>query len=128
MRVLIVDDDRSLREALRRALTLGGYETMANITRSLDGRLRNTDWNFSFWGYEEPDSFNSTFEEGFDRRVARLFKFLSVDAARGPDTRVRFIHEGGSASHNGDGTMIAVESVVMHRNLGPGRFCGGHAP
>ena len=28
MRVLIVDDDRSLREALRRALTLGGYETM----------------------------------------------------------------------------------------------------
>jgi len=27
MRVLIVDDDRSLREALRRALVLGGYET-----------------------------------------------------------------------------------------------------
>jgi two-component system, OmpR family, response regulator MprA len=29
MRVLIVDDDRSLREALRRALTLGGYETLS---------------------------------------------------------------------------------------------------
>jgi two-component system response regulator MprA len=29
MRVLIVDDDRSLREALRRALTLGGYETVS---------------------------------------------------------------------------------------------------
>ena len=28
MRVLIVDDDRSLRDALRRALTLGGYETV----------------------------------------------------------------------------------------------------
>ena len=27
MRVLIVDDDRSLREALRRTLTLGGYDT-----------------------------------------------------------------------------------------------------
>src|SRR3954469_20007564 len=27
MRVLIVDDDRSLREALRRTLVLGGYET-----------------------------------------------------------------------------------------------------
>jgi two-component system, OmpR family, response regulator MprA len=29
MRVLIVDDDRSLREALRRALLLGGYETVS---------------------------------------------------------------------------------------------------
>ena len=26
MRILIVDDDRSLRDALRRTLTLGGYE------------------------------------------------------------------------------------------------------
>jgi two-component system response regulator MprA len=32
MRVLIVDDDRSLREALRRALTLGGYETVSAAT------------------------------------------------------------------------------------------------
>jgi two-component system response regulator MprA len=29
MRVLIVDDDRSLREALRRTLTLGGFETVS---------------------------------------------------------------------------------------------------
>src|SRR6185295_15859332 len=29
MRVLIVDDDRSLREALRRALMLGGYDTVS---------------------------------------------------------------------------------------------------
>jgi two-component system, OmpR family, response regulator MprA len=29
MRVLIVDDDRSLREALRRALLLGGYDTVS---------------------------------------------------------------------------------------------------
>lgn len=29
MRILIVDDDRSLRDALRRALVLGGYETAA---------------------------------------------------------------------------------------------------
>ena len=27
VRILIVDDDRSLRDALRRALVLGGYET-----------------------------------------------------------------------------------------------------
>ena len=32
MRVLIVDDDRSLREALRRALLLGGYETVSAAT------------------------------------------------------------------------------------------------
>jgi agmatine deiminase len=38
------------------------------------------------------------------------------------------IHEGGSVTHNGHGTMIAVESVAMQRNLGPGRFCGGRAP
>jgi two-component system, OmpR family, response regulator MprA len=29
MRVLVVDDDRALRDALRRALTLGGYEVVA---------------------------------------------------------------------------------------------------
>jgi two-component system response regulator MprA len=34
MRVLIVDDDRSLREALRRALVLGGYDTVS----AADGR------------------------------------------------------------------------------------------
>ena len=28
MRILIVDDDRALRDALRRALVLGGYETV----------------------------------------------------------------------------------------------------
>src|SRR3712207_5129659 len=29
MRILIVDDDRSLRDALRRALVLGGYDTIS---------------------------------------------------------------------------------------------------
>src|SRR3981081_4330056 len=29
MRVLVVDDDRAVRDALRRALTLGGYEVRA---------------------------------------------------------------------------------------------------
>ena len=43
-------------------------------------------------------------------------------------TGVRMIHEGGSFTHNGHGTMIAVESVVIQRNLGPNRFCGGQAP
>jgi agmatine deiminase len=97
------------------------------FTRSRAGQLRVNDWNFNFWGYEEPDSFNSTFDEPFDRRVARLIEVPLLDAARGP-TGVRFVHEGGSVSHNGHGTMIAVESVVMQRNLGPDRFCGGEAP
>ena len=98
------------------------------FVRNRAGSLRVTDWNFGFWGYEEPTSFNSDFEESFDRRAARRLKVAIVDAARGPATGVRFIHEGGSASHNGHGTMIAVESVVMQRNLGPNRFCGGQAP
>jgi len=51
-----------------------------------------------------------------------------LDARPGPVSGVRMIHEGGSATHNGHGTMIAVESVVMQRNLGPNRFCGGQAP
>ena len=38
------------------------------------------------------------------------------------------VHEGGSATHNGHGTMIVAESVVLQRNLGPNRFCGGQAP
>ena len=29
MRILIVDDDRPLRDALRRALVLGGYDTVS---------------------------------------------------------------------------------------------------
>src|SRR5215211_2793413 len=29
VRILVVDDDRSLRDALRRALTLGGYEVQS---------------------------------------------------------------------------------------------------
>lgn len=109
-------------------LDLWARDMGPQFTRSAGGALRVTDWNFNFWGYEEPGSFNSSFEESFDRRAARMLRFAVVDTARGPTTGVRFIHEGGSASHNGHGTMIAVESVVMHRNLGPDRFCGGQAP
>ena len=97
------------------------------FTRNATGQLRVNDWNFNFWGYEEPDSFNSTFDEPFDRRVARMLRVPVIDAARGP-TGVRFIHEGGGVSHNGHGTMIAVESVIMQRTLGPDRFCGGESP
>jgi agmatine deiminase len=98
------------------------------FTRSRSGRLRINDWNFNYWGYEEPDSFNSSFEEQFDRAVAPLIKVLTLDAQAGPVTGARMIHEGGGVTHNGRGTMIAVESVVMQRNLGPGRFCGGQSP
>ncbi len=98
------------------------------FTRSRSGKLRINDWNFSYWGNEEPDSFNSTFEEGIDRTIASLIDVPTLDARPGPATGVRMIHEGGGVTHNGHGTMIAVESVVIQRNLGPGRFCGGQAP
>jgi agmatine deiminase len=98
------------------------------FTRSSSGKLRVNDWNFSMWGHEEPDSDNSTFEESFDRRVASTIHVPAPSAQAGPETGVRLIHEGGGVTHNGRGTMIAVESVVIQRNLGPGRFCGGEAP
>jgi agmatine deiminase len=98
------------------------------FTRSRSGELRINDWNFSYWGNEEPESFNSTFEESVDRTIASLIGVPTIDASPGPLTGVRMIHEGGGVTHNGHGTMIAVESVVMQRNLGPGRFCGGEAP
>ncbi len=97
------------------------------FTRSRSGRLRINDWNFNMWGYEEPDSDFSLFDEDFDRTVASTIRVPVLDSLEGP-TGVRLIHEGGSASHNGHGTLIAVESVVMQRNLGPNRFCGGQAP
>ena len=98
------------------------------FTRDSSGNLRVNDWNFNMWGYEEPDSELSTLEEAVDRAVARAIDVPVLDAREGPSTGVRMIHEGGSVSHNGHGTMIAVESVVIQRNLGPGRFCGGEAP
>ncbi|MCM3870971.1 MAG: agmatine deiminase family protein, partial [Pyrinomonadaceae bacterium] len=98
------------------------------FTRSRSGRLRINDWNFNMWGHEEPNSDLSLFDEDFDRTVASTIRVPVLDSSAGPGTGVRLIHEGGSASHNGHGTLIAVESVVMQRNLGPNRFCGGQAP
>lgn len=98
------------------------------FTRSRSGRLRINDWNFNMWGHEEPDSEASLFDEDFDRLVASTIRVPVLDALGGLSTGVRMIHEGGSASHNGHGTLIVVESVVMQRNLGPNRFCGGQAP
>src|SRR6185369_6638812 len=80
------------------------------FTRSRSGQLRINDWNFNYWGYEEPDSEFSIFDEDFDRSVAGVINLPVLDALVGPSTGVRLIHEGGSASHNGHGTLIAVES------------------
>ena len=40
MRILVVDDDRALRDALRRALTLGGYEVRLADGGLMFGELR----------------------------------------------------------------------------------------
>jgi agmatine deiminase len=103
-------------------------DTGPQFTRSRSGKLRVNDWNFDYWGYEEHDSDLSLFDEPFDRTVASIIKVPTLDARGGAVTGVRMVHEGGSVTHNGQGTMIAVESVVMQRNLGPNRFCGGQAP
>ena len=39
---------------------------------SRSGQLRINDWHFNYLGYEEPESFNSAFEEMFDRTVASI--------------------------------------------------------
>jgi len=97
------------------------------FTRHRSGSLRINDWGFNMWGAEEPDSKASVFSEAFDRAVATALDVPVLKARRGV-TGVRMVHEGGAATHNGHGTMILAESVVMQRNLGPGRFCGGRAP
>jgi Porphyromonas-type peptidyl-arginine deiminase len=66
--------------------------------------------------------------EPFDRAVASAIRVPALAAQAGPGTGVPMVHEGGSATHNGHATMIVAESVVMQRNLGPNRFCGGRAP
>ena len=98
------------------------------FTRSRSGSLRVNDWNFNMWGAEEPDSDASRSSEAFDRSVASLIRVPVLDAAAGPGTGVRMVHEGGSATHNGRGTMIVAESVVIQRNLGPESFLRGTAP
>jgi agmatine deiminase len=97
------------------------------FTRSTSGELRINDWNFNYWGNEEPGGEYSVPEEAFDRDIAAAIDVSTLEARSGP-TGVRMIHEGGGVTHNGRGTMIAVESVVIQRNLGPNRFCGGQAP
>ncbi len=109
-------------------LDLWARDMGPQFTRNPLGQLRVTDWNFNYWGYEEPGSDNSLFEESFDRTAAARIRVPVLEGRPGPTTGVRMIHEGGSATHNGHGTMIVVESVVIQRNLGPDRFCGGQAP
>ena len=94
------------------------------FVRNRAGELRVTDWGFNYWGFEDPDSPRSLFDEPVDRDAASLVGVRVLDTRPGP-TGVRMVHEGGSTTHNGHGTMVVVESVVMQRNLGPGRFCGG---
>src|SRR5262245_42164034 len=77
------------------------------FTRNRSGQLRINDWNFNYWGYEEPDSDNSAFEESVDRTIAGIIGVPLLDARQGSSTGVRMIHEGGGVTHSGHGTMIA---------------------
>jgi agmatine deiminase len=94
------------------------------FVRNRAGELRVTDWGFNYWGFEDANSPRSLSDEPFDRDAASVVGVRVLDTRPGP-TGVRMVHEGGSTTHNGHGTMVVVESVVMQRNLGPGKFCGG---
>lgn len=94
------------------------------FVRNRAGELRVTDWGFNYWGFEDANSPRSLFDEPFDRDAASVVGVRVLDTRPGP-TGVRMVHEGGSTTHNGHGTMVVVESVDMQRNLGPGKFCGG---
>ena len=91
-----------------------------------NGTLGVPDWGFTMWGYEEADSPESGAKREARHRIAEQLQMplYAVPANHGHS----FTHEGGSVAHNGFGTMIAVESVVMQRNLGPRHFCAGLAP
>ena len=96
------------------------------FVRNESMQLRITDWNFNLWGHEEPSSAGSMLEEQVDRTLGSALQIPVVSC--GEKNGQRFVHEGGSVTHNGHGTMVAIESVVMHRNMGPGRFLGGDTP
>ena len=80
------------------------------------------------WGHEDPDEHDSATNFQVHRTLSQKLSIPLIPVAVNPDNHIRFIHEGGSVAHNGRGTMIAVESVAMQRNLGPKRFYAGKAP
>jgi agmatine deiminase len=113
------------------------------FVRNENGQLKIIDWNFNLWGHEESYSEASRLEESIDSIISGKLTIPLEDASKrkyewiAPDgdgnyslqmTSEKFVHEGGSVSHNGKGTMIAIESVVMQRLLGPTKFCGGSKP
>jgi len=80
------------------------------------------------WGHEDPDEHDSATNFQVHRTLAAKLNVPLIPVATNPTNNVRMIHEGGSVAHNGRGTMIAVESVAMQRNLGPQRFHVAAAP
>lgn len=80
------------------------------------------------WGHEEPEEHDSATNFQVHRTLAQKLNIPLIPVATNPTNNVRVIHEGGGVAHNGRGTMIAVESVAMQRNLGPRRFFVSKAP
>ena len=91
------------------------------VTR--DGRIAIVDWSFNCWGYERLDAETSVVQETVHRRIAQVLGAPLIDVADANGHRL--VHEGGGFSHNGYGTMIAVESVVMQRTFGSTGSLGG---
>ena len=97
------------------------------MVRGANGQLAIGDWNFNSWGFEEPEEESTQQNEQVHRTLAKELHLPLIPVRKGP-TGVRMIHEGGSVAHNGRGTMIAIESVAMQRNLGAKRFFPGTLP
>ena len=94
---------------------------------SLSSRqLGIVDWNFNQWGHEEPTDPDSALNQRVHQQLSVKLGVPLIPVAS--SNGVQMIHEGGGVAHNGRGTMIAVESVAMQRNLGPHRFFKGTLP
>ena len=98
------------------------------FVRCSGGRqLAVVDFDFNSWGYAEWDDELARLDEAVHRSVAAQLGLRLVPVAQRANG-MRAAHEGGGVVLNGSGTLIAVESVAMQRNLGPSRFYAAEQP
>jgi agmatine deiminase len=77
--------------------------------KRVDGRLAGVSWRFNAWGRKH-EPFDSD-----DALAARVLAHEEAEVLRS------FLHcEGGSLACDGDGTLIATETSLLHPNRNPG--------
>lgn len=75
-----------------------------------NGKKKVVDFQFNYWGYEDPSSDISKTHERVDRYVAEEMELEII--------KTPLISEGGDHEFNGKGTLIVTESVELQRNPG----------